>query len=206
MRTDAAFRTAFAASPHDPRVRRAYADWLDEFDRPDLAAAVRLDAELADLKPWHPRYATVKAERDRRGPSAGPFGLGWLADHAPLVAGVPADPSSRWQAARAFVARWCGESGLLGVRPDSPVELHGGPADALGFVLDHRPGACQRSDLQPADLPGLLAGLHARLPGHGRLAGLDVFEGPGVAVVVRRPDPVGRVWVFGRAASVTLAG
>lgn len=198
MRTDAAFRTAFAAAPHDPALRLAYADWLDEFDRHDLAAAVRLDVELANTRPWDARYPKLKAERDRRGPAAGPFDHGWLADTAPLVADVPADPLSRWRAARAFVGRWCGDPTLLGPRPDTAVELHDGFAgDALSLVLDHRPGASHRADLAPDDLPCLLAGLHARLPAHGRLAGLDVFEGFGVAVVVKRPAPAGRVWVFG---------
>jgi uncharacterized protein (TIGR02996 family) len=206
MRTDAAFRTAFAAAPHDPDLRLAYADWLDEFDRRDLATALRLDVRLAGVRPWDDAYPALKAERDRHGPAAGPFGCGWLADAAPLVADVPDDPASRWRAARAFVGRWCGESGLLGVRPDSAVELHdGGPADALSVVLDHRLGACHRTDLFPDDLPSLMAGLHSRFRAHGRLAGLEVFEGPGVAVVVKRPDPVGRVWVFGNTAP-TLAG
>lgn len=202
MRTDAAFRTAFATTPHDPKLRLAYADWLDEFDRRDLAAAVRLDVRLAAVRPWDDRYPALKAERDRHGPAAGPFDRGWLADAAPLVAGVPTDPVSGWRAARAFAGRWLGDTGLLGPRPDSPVELHdGNPADALSLVLDYRPGACHRNDLTPADLPGLLAGLHDRLPAHGRLAGLDVFEGPGVAVVVKRPTPLGRVWVFGGTAA-----
>ncbi len=198
MRTDAAFRTAFADRPHDPQLRLAYADWLDEFDRRDLATAVRLDVALADTRPWDDRYPTLKAQRDRHAP----FEFGWLADAAPLVADVPTDAVSRWRAARAFVGRWCGDTGLLGPRPDSPVELHdGGPADALSIVLDHRPGASHRADLHPADLPGLLTGLSERLPSRGRLAGLDVFEAPGIAVVVKRPEPVGRVWVFGSRAA-----
>ncbi len=198
MRSDAAFRTAFATTPHDPALRLTYADWLDEFDRCDLAAAIRLDVELASTRPWDARYPGLKAERDRRGPATGPFDLGWLADSAPLVADVPGDAVSRWQAARAFVGRWCGDPTLLGPRPDTTVELLDGFAgDALSLVLDYRPGASHRADLDPDDLPCLLAGLHVRLPAHGRLAGLDVFEGPGVAVVVKRPTPSGRVWVFG---------
>ena len=193
MRTDAAFRHAFAAAPHDPGLRLAYAAWLAEFDRPDLAAAVRRDVERAGVRPWDDDHPAAD-----RPPPGGPFGHGWLADRMPLVAGVPDDPVCRWRAARAFVARWCGTAGLLDVRPDSPVELHdGGPADALSVALDHRPGASHRRDLAAADWVPLVAGLRARLPGYGHLAGLDVFEGPGVAVVVRRPDPVGRVWVFG---------
>jgi uncharacterized protein (TIGR02996 family) len=203
MRTDAAFRAAFAESPDDPGLRLRYADWLDEFDRRDLATAVRLDVELAGLKPWDDRYPDLRAERDRRHAGGGPFSAGWLADRAPLVADVPPDTVCRWQAARAFVGRWCGEAGLLGPRPDSPVELHdGNPADALSVVLDHRPGACHAAALGENDLLPLVAGLRARLPGYGRLVGLDVFEGPGVAVVVKRPAPVGRVWVFGRPAAV----
>lgn len=105
MTDEAAFLATIAANPADRVARLAYADWLDEQNRPDLADLLKLDVALADTPPWQDRYWPLKAASDAV-PVGWPDGIARLAEAVPLLVGVPDDWKSRWRAVRAFVNRW----------------------------------------------------------------------------------------------------
>jgi uncharacterized protein (TIGR02996 family) len=54
--TDAALLAAIVAEPDDDTPRLVYADWLDENDRPDEAAFLRVQCARAAADPDHPDY------------------------------------------------------------------------------------------------------------------------------------------------------
>jgi uncharacterized protein (TIGR02996 family) len=54
MSDDDALIAAICADPDEDTPRLAYADWLDENDRPEQAAFVRAQVELARTPPWEP--------------------------------------------------------------------------------------------------------------------------------------------------------
>ncbi|MFO0850163.1 MAG: TIGR02996 domain-containing protein [Gemmataceae bacterium] len=111
MTDEAAFLATIAANPADRVARLAYADWLDEQNRPDLADLLKLDIVLADIPPWQDRYWELK---DAPEWLMLPVWQSWweligpVAERGPLFRDVPADWKSRWRVLRAFVERWWG--------------------------------------------------------------------------------------------------
>ena len=60
---ETALRAAIAAAPDAPLPRLVYADWLDDYDQPTHAAAVRRDVARAAQRPWADRYWQLLARR-----------------------------------------------------------------------------------------------------------------------------------------------
>lgn len=111
MTDEAAFLATIAANPADRVARLAYADWLDEQNRPDLADLLKLDIALADTPPWQDRYWELKGAPEWL---LLPVWQSWweligpVGGRGPLFRDVPADWKSRWRVLRAFVERWWG--------------------------------------------------------------------------------------------------
>ena len=94
MTTDErALLAAIWAEPHDDTARLVYADWVDEHDRPDRAAFIRLQIELAKLDEWDEdrRPALVKREQFlwKKHAKGWKAGLPKLVQNAAYVRGFP---------------------------------------------------------------------------------------------------------------------
>ena len=79
MSDEKALCAAIWASPHDDTLRLAYADWLDEHDRPERAEFIRLQCELAQLVYGEPAPAEMKAREAEL----------WARHRAAWTAGLP---------------------------------------------------------------------------------------------------------------------
>jgi uncharacterized protein (TIGR02996 family) len=75
MSDEAALLNAIIAHPDEDTPRLAYADWLDENDRPRGAEFVRVQCRLADMSPAEPEWAAlIDREADLIFNGTGPIG------------------------------------------------------------------------------------------------------------------------------------
>jgi len=101
MSADEGFLDAILASPEDNAPRLVYADWLEENGRPERAALIRVQIELATTPDYLPRWSVLKT-RERALLEA--YQAEWLRPLEHIRDDAGKDDSKRWTFKRGFVA------------------------------------------------------------------------------------------------------